>query len=200
MDYVIAVLLFALVSSITPGPNNILVMTSGVNFGIKRSLPLLAGICSGFTLMLLVVSLGFASLFQTYPQLHLVIKWLGVIYLIYLAWLVARSGQVEANTVKQQPLNFLNGALFQWINGKAWVVATGAIAAYTPVGQGFGDAHLMIVTVFLFVSFPCVGLWLVAGAGLQRWLSSGKARNIFNYTMSILLILSVLPVLHELLS
>ena len=129
MDYLYAVVLFAISASVTPGPNNIMVMSAGANFGIRKSLPLLMGICVGFTLMLLLVGLGFGQLFTLFPGLHFAIKCIGTLYLLYLAWLIARSAGEVTGDASARPLGFLKGALFQWVNAKAWVVATGAIDA-----------------------------------------------------------------------
>ncbi|MGN5028773.1 LysE family translocator [Aeromonas rivipollensis] len=110
MDYLYAVVLFAISASVTPGPNNIMVMSAGANFGIRRSLPLLMGICVGFTLMLLLVGLGFGQLFTLFPSLHFVIKCVGTLYLLYLAWLIARSADEVTGEASARPLGFLKGA------------------------------------------------------------------------------------------
>jgi threonine/homoserine/homoserine lactone efflux protein len=197
MDYLFAVVLFAVSSSVTPGPNNIMVMTSGLNFGVKKSLPLLTGICVGFTVMLLLVGLGFSQLFELFPSLHFIIKCIGVLYLLYLAYLIAKSaGAVESNA-QNKPFSFMKGALFQWVNAKAWVVATGAIAAFTTVGADFLSQNVMIALTFFVVSFPCVGVWLAFGALLKNALNSAKSRAVFNFTMSGLLVVSVIPVIME---
>lgn len=198
MDYLYAVVLFAIASSVTPGPNNLMVMSSGVNFGVRRSLPLLAGICVGFTLMLLLVGLGFGQLFTLFPSLHLVIKCVGTLYLLYLAWLIARSADKPVGKGQTQPLGFLKGALFQWVNAKAWVVATGAIAAFTSAGAGFYQQNLTLALTFFIISFPSVGIWLLFGSVLKRWLAGERARRRFNQAMGALLTLSVVPVVREL--
>jgi threonine/homoserine/homoserine lactone efflux protein len=200
MEYLLAVILFAVSSSVTPGPNNIMVMTSGLNFGIKRSLPLLAGICVGFTIMLLLVGLGFAQLFDLFPSLHFIIKCVGTLYLLYLAWLIARSAGAVTAEHQAKPLSFMKGALFQWVNAKAWVVATGAIAAFTTIGASFYTQNLTIALTFFVVSFPCVGVWLLFGSMLKNLLTSEQNRKWFNYTMSALLVLSVVPVVKEILT
>lgn len=197
MDYFFAVILFAISSSVTPGPNNIMIMTSGVNFGVKKSLPLLTGICIGFTVMLLLVGIGFGQIFELLPNLHLIIKCVGTLYLLYLAWLIATSVDTLASETQAQPISFMKGALFQWINAKAWVVATGAIAAFTTVGTSFYSQNLTIALTFFIVSFPCVGIWLLFGSMLKKLLKDDKYRRYFNYAMSSLLILSVLPVISE---
>ena len=196
MDYLIAVTFFAVSASVTPGPNNIMVMTSGLNFGIKRSLPLLTGICIGFPVMLLLVGLGMGQLFVLYPSLFLIIKCLGTLYLLYLAWLIAQPGGKVGTGSQVKPLSFVNGALFQWINAKAWVVATGAVAAFTTSG-GASDEYYTIALTFLLVSFPCVGLWLVFGSTLKTVLNNDQKRRWFNAAMALLLVLSVLPVVQD---
>jgi threonine/homoserine/homoserine lactone efflux protein len=201
MDYLLAVVLFAISSSVTPGPNNIMVMTSGVNFGVKKSLPLLTGVCVGFTIMLLLVGLGFSTLFERFPQLHFIIKCVGTLYLLYLAYLIARSaGTVQSNQQQSKPFSFMKGVLFQWVNAKAWVVATGAIAAFTTSGESFYSQNIMIATTFFFVSFPCVGVWLSFGAILKNVLNNPKSRQWFNVSMAGLLVLSVIPVVSEILN
>ncbi|RXJ71145.1 lysine transporter LysE [Veronia nyctiphanis] len=197
MEYLVAVVLFAVSSSATPGPNNLMVMTSGLNFGVKRSLPLLTGICVGFAVMLLVVGLGFGQLFEMYPDLHLWINCIGTAYLLYLAWLIARSGDVGDSERQAVPMTFMKGALFQWVNAKAWVVATGAIAAFTTVGAGYYAQNLTISLTFLLVSFPSVGIWLLFGSMIKSVLKKTRYRRWFNYSMAILLVLSVFPVIKE---
>ncbi|AIW20900.1 LysE family translocator [Vibrio coralliilyticus] len=197
MEYLLSVALFAVSSSVTPGPNNIMVMTSGLNFGVKRSLPLLTGICVGFTLMLLLVGLGFGELFSLFPQLSLAVKVMGTLYLLYLALQIAMADNVSAEKGRNRPLGFLNGALFQWVNAKAWVVAIGAISAFTTIGEGYMTQNLTIASMFFIASFPCVGVWLVFGSSLRRYLDKPAYLKAFNKLMALLLVVSVLPVVGE---
>ncbi|SKA58474.1 LysE family translocator [Enterovibrio nigricans] len=200
MDYIIAVTLFAISASATPGPNNLLLMSSGVSFGVRRSLPLMCGICFGFALMLFLVGIGFGQIFQQFPELHFIIKCVGTVYLLYLAYLISRSEELDSTGCDAKPLSFLKGALFQWVNAKVWVVATGAIAAFTTLGDSYYAQNLTIALTFFIISFPSVGIWLLFGSALNKVLTSSKRRALFNYTMSGLLVLSVLPVLFELFS
>lgn len=198
MDVFFAVFFFALSSTITPGPNNIMMMSSGVNYGVRASLAHLCGICLGFPAMVLLVGLGFGLIFTTLPWLHTVIKVIGVVYLLWLAWKIAGSGAGQIDTVQNKPLNFWQAAAFQWVNAKAWVMASGAIAAFTTVGGAVLPEVLQITAAFLLVSFPCVGAWLTFGAMLRRVLNQPHYRQWFNYSMALLLLLSVLPVVYEL--
>ncbi|WP_070967026.1 LysE family translocator [Vibrio sonorensis] len=194
MDYLLSVALFAISSSVTPGPNNIMVMSSGVNFGIKRSLPLLTGICTGFTLMLFLVGMGFGEVFKAIPELELIVKVTGIVYLIYLAYLVSQSGEPDRADGEAKPMSFVKGAMFQWVNAKAWVIAIGAVSAFTTAGESFFTQNLTIATTFFLVSFPAVGVWLLFGSVLRNALKTKTYRLAFNYCMAALLLISVLPV------
>lgn len=189
--------LFAITTSVTPGPNNILVMTSGLNFGVRKSLPLLTGICVGFTLMLLLVGLGFGHIFNLYPHLSLLIKITGTVYLVYLAYLIAKSRSVENGHKQASPLGFLKGALFQWVNAKAWVVAIGAITAFTTAGEQNTIQNLAVATTFFLLSFPCVGVWLIFGTLLRQKLENDVYLRRLNMSMAFLLLLSVFPVIRD---
>ncbi|MEF1285781.1 LysE family translocator [Vibrio sp. M250220] len=196
MEYLLSVALFAVSSSVTPGPNNIMVMTSGVNFGARKSLPLLSGICVGFTIMLLLVGVGFGQVFHFFPQLELIIKVFGSAYLLYLSWQIATTKEIGTGEQQGAPFGFMKGALFQWVNAKAWVVAIGAISAFTAVGEGYFSQNLTIAVTFLVVSFPCVGVWLMFGSALRHWLTKQHYLRWFNLTMALLLVVSIVPVIR----
>jgi threonine/homoserine/homoserine lactone efflux protein len=195
MELILAITLFAFSSGITPGPNNIMLMTSGVNFGIKPSLPHLAGICLGFPCMVLAIGMGLSSVFQAYPVLHLIIKVLGVSYLLYLSWLIARSSNKMEGKQLSQPFSFIQAAAFQWVNPKGWIMAVGAIATFTVQTADMTPQVLTIATVFLCVAFPCAMVWLTFGVALKRLLKNQRQQKIFNVTMALLLVASILPMI-----
>lgn len=197
MEYLFSIALFAITTSVTPGPNNILVMTSGLNFGVRKSLPLLTGICVGFTIMLIVVGLGFGYVFSQFPHFSLIVKIAGTFYLVYLAYLIANSHTIENGDSQNNPLSFLNGALFQWVNAKAWIVAIGAISAFTNIEEPSFVQNLTVAAIFLLLSFPCVGVWLAFGTLLRNKLKSDANLRKFNLSMSFLLLLSVYPVIRD---
>ncbi len=199
MEFYLAIFLFAASTTITPGPNNIMIMASGLNYGVKSSIPHLLGICFGFPAMVVMVGLGFSVIFEMFPLFHEVIKILGVLYLLYLSWLIASSSPSSLESKKSKPFSFSQAALFQWVNPKAWVMATGAVSAYTTVSSDIFSQVILIALAFLLVAFPCVGIWLVFGVGLKRYLKSARHQQIFNLAMALLLIASVLPVINELL-
>lgn len=195
MELILTIALFAFSSGITPGPNNIMLMSSGVNFGVKRSLPHLFGICIGFPAMVLAIGLGLSAVFQHFPVLHTVIKYVGICYMLYLAWLIANSSAKMNSKQTPSPLTFIQAAAFQWVNPKAWIMGIGAVAAFTSMSQTLAPQVLTIALVFFFVALPSAFIWLGFGVALKRILKNQKQQKIFNVTMALLLVLSILPMI-----
>jgi len=193
MEILLSVLLFALVSTATPGPNNIMVMTSGMNFGVWRTVPHYLGICIGFPAMVLAISMGLGTVFEAVPVMHQVIKVLGISYLMYLAWRIATTETELKEDGSSRPLSFWQAAAFQWVNPKAWVMAVGALATFTTVSGRVVEQALWIAAAFMVVAIPSVGGWMLGGAGLRRLLQKPAYRRWFNWTMGLLLVLSVIP-------
>ena len=197
MELLLAVLFFAFSTTITPGPNNVMIMSSGVNYGVKASVPDWLGICLGFPFMVLLVGFGFGVVFDRYPHLHQLIKILGTLYLLWLAWRIASAEPKAIEQGKSKPFSFFQAVLFQWVNRKAWVMATGALAAFTSVTGVYWQQVSIITLMFLLVAFPCVGVWLLFGASLRTILTKPLFQRIFNIAMAIILLLSVVPVIAE---
>ena len=172
--------------------------TTGLNFGVRRGLPHLLGICIGFPVMLALIGLGFGTLFQLFPLLHEIIKIVGIVYLVYLAWKIATTEDGSSDNVPAKPINFWQSAAFQWINPKAWVMGSSALAAYTSLDDSFFLQVAIICISFALITLPCAGAWLVFGAGLQRFLKDPRHRKTFNIVMALLLVASILPVVREL--
>lgn len=198
MELYLAVFIFGLSAGITPGPNNIMLMTSGMNFGIKKSIPHVLGVTFGFPIMVILIGLGFSIVFEQYPILHEIIKVLGVVYLLYLSWLIASASPDTLEGEKSKPFTFLQAALFQWVNPKAWVVATSSISAYTVLNDNIYWQILMIAGVFFFAALFTASTWLVFGKGIKQILQSAKQQRAFNIAMALLLVASVLPVIKQL--
>ncbi len=189
-----AFLPFAVVAAFTPGPNNLLLATSGANFGIRRTIPHLLGIVCGFPLLLLAVGLGLGTLFQRHPEVHTVLKFGGAAFLIYLAWRIATAGHGAAETAPGRPLTFLEAALFQWVNPKAWIFAVSAVATYTTVGGRASAQIAVTLAICVVVTIGSTIAWTGFGVGLNRFLQeSPRMLRAFNVGMALLLVLSIVP-------
>jgi len=189
-----ALTLFAFVSSITPGPNNLMLMNSGANFGFKLTIPHMLGVGLGFTLMIILVGLGVVKLFDRYPLSYDILKVLSIGYLLYLAFKIASStGNIDQQSTKSKPFTFIQAALFQWVNPKAWTMALTSISLYAPSNSFI--AVLLVAIVFGIVNLPCISSWIVLGQKIQIILTDQKRLRIFNITMALLLIISLYPAL-----
>ena len=182
---------FAVVSSVTPGPNNLMLMTSGANFGFRRTIPHMAGISLGFGFMLVLVGIGLAQVFERWPVTLLILKIGSVAYLLYLAWKITKAGTPGDSEAAAKPFTFLQAAAFQWVNPKAWAMALSAISLYADSNNLF--SIILVALIFLAVNFPNVSLWAFAGTKVQAFLSNQQRLHMFNWTMAILLVASVLP-------
>ena len=192
-DILVALVLFAFVTSVTPGPNNLMLLASGANFGVRRSVPHMLGIAGGFTLMVALVGAGLMGALDTYPAAHGVLRVASILYMLWLAWKIAHAAPPAARRVEVgRPLTFLQAAAFQWVNPKAWAMALGAIAAYAPTRSL--DAVIAVAVVFGAVNLPSVGAWAVLGQSLRRFLSDPRRLRAFNIAMAVLLVASVVPV------
>lgn len=195
-DLLIAFVLFAFVSSVTPGPNNTMLLSSGVNFGFNRTIPHMLGISCGFALMVLAVGFGLGAVFRAYPILYTILRYAGAAYLLYLAYKIATSGPVKDATDKEaRPMSYLGAAAFQWVNPKAWVMAIGAISTYTPMNGYFTNVAI-IAFVFGIVNLPAVSLWAGCGSLLRNVLRDPFWLRVFNGVMAGLLVLSLYPLLQ----
>ncbi len=193
-DIFLALLGFCFVTSVTPGPNNMMLLASGVNYGFRRTIPHMLGISMGHALMVGLVGLGLAGVFHSYPPAKTALKVLSVGYMLWLAWKIAHSSAPGAGKAATRPFSFVQAAAFQWVNPKAWAMALGAISAYAPEG-GLGIVGL-VALVFMAVNLPSVSLWAWAGEALRRWLSEPRRLRLFNWGMAALLVATLIPVLR----
>ena len=191
----IGLLGFAFASSITPGPNNMMLMASGANFGVRRTVPHMLGVSIGFAVMIALVGMGLVGLFEAWPPAFTVLKVVSALYLIWLAWKIATSpapsmGDTETNG---RPMTFMQAALFQWVNPKAWTMALTAIAVYA--GSRSIPAVLGVAAVFGAINLPTVGVWAAMGQYLRRWMTDDRRRRAFNWGMAALLVGSLVVAL-----
>jgi threonine/homoserine/homoserine lactone efflux protein len=189
----VSVAIFSFVTSVSPGPNNTFLLSSGANFGLRKSVPYLNGIMAGLTGMMIALGAGLGVIFTTLPAVYQVLKWVGFAYIVYLAFLIVRSTS-KSETAEAQYIGFLKATTFQFVNPKAWVVVGSFMAAYVPVGAGLAVTAFICV-VFLVFTYPGALLWAVAGQVLKTWLSDPARRRVFNIVSAILLVLSMVPVL-----
>jgi threonine/homoserine/homoserine lactone efflux protein len=189
----VSVALFSFVTAVSPGPNNTFLLSSGANFGLKKSLPYLNGIMVGLIGMMIALGAGLGVIFTTLPVVYQILKWVGFGYIVYLAFLIVRSTS-KSETGEAVYIGFLKATAFQFVNPKAWVVIASFMATMVPVDAGLG-ATVFVCLLFLVFTYPGAFLWAVAGQVLKDWLSNPLRRRIFNIVSAVLLVLSMVPVL-----
>lgn len=194
LSFMLPLAMFAFVSSVTPGPNNVMLTASGATFGYRRSVPHMLGICLGVVVMVLLIGAGLGAVFEAEPRIYTLLKYVGAAYLVWLAWKIARSGSVDQGQAGNRPFSFWQAAAFQWVNPKAWIMAVGVVATYTP-REGFFANLLLSALVLGLVNYPSISVWTLFGSTVGRALRTPQALRSFNWLMAGLLMLSLLPIL-----
>lgn len=195
LDALFALALFAFVSSITPGPNNLMLLSSGTNFGLRRTLPHLFGVTVGFSFLVVVIGVGLGAVFEAVPAAHAVFSAASVAYLLVLAWKIATSTTApSASMTTTKPLGFWGAVAFQWVNPKAWTMGLTAVAAYVP--KDHPAVLAVVAAVFAVVNLPCCAAWAVLGVRLRRFLSEPAKLRAFNVVAAALLLASLIPLLR----
>jgi len=192
-DIFTALVAFAFITVITPGPNNLMLMASGANFGFRRTVPHMAGIALGMPLMVILVGIGVMQLFDAWPASYTVLKGLSVAYLLYLAWKIANAAPPKQTAAEGKPLTFLQAAAFQWVNPKAWTMVLSAVTLYA-AGRDLPSV-LLVACAYLGVSCISTTSWTVLGQQLRRFLKSPARLRAFNLAMALLLVATLIPVL-----
>ncbi|MGR5118144.1 LysE family translocator [Vibrio astriarenae] len=192
MGVIYALAIFAFVSTFTPGPNNIMLLTSGANVGFVRTLPHMAGIMCGFSFMVLVVGIGLGSVFELYPQLQQGLKWACLAYLLLLTYKIVTSKR-ELKATDYEPMSFIGACLFQWVNPKGWTMALTSITVYNTTSDVTGV--IIISVVFAMANIPSGTLWTLMGREIGRLLNTPKRLRAFNWSMGALLLGSTLPMI-----
>ncbi|MCC8400836.1 LysE family translocator [Paraburkholderia sp. MMS20-SJTN17] len=190
-------ILFALVTSITPGPNNTMLLASGVNFGFRRTLPHLSGISAGVVLLMLSVGIGLGEAFAHFPVLYTVLEVVSVAYLLYLAWKIGTSGELKLRNGERRPMRFHEAIAFQWVNPKAWMMVLTA-ATTIHLSNSFGINAVAMAAVFYVIGFPCICIWAGFGTAMREVLSNPKRLRVFNIAMALLLVASLYPIVLKL--
>jgi threonine/homoserine/homoserine lactone efflux protein len=195
-DLILALAVFAFVASITPGPNNLMLLASGVNYGFRKTIPHMLGIGIGFMLMILLVGLGLGKIFEAWPALYTALKYLCAAYMLWLAWKIAHAGPAGKDSARDTPMTFMEAAAFQWVNPKAWVICVTAATIYT-VRDWFVGSVIVITLIFGLVNIPSISVWTLFGMGLRGLLNSPRTTAIFNWTMAALLAASLWPLFMD---
>ncbi len=186
---------FAFVSSITPGPNNMMLMASGANFGLRRSVPHLLGVGLGHSFLIIVLGLGLVKVYEAFPTLQFIMKWGSIAYLLYLSYKIATAAPTSPKEPETtgKPLTFFQAAAFQWVNPKGWMMAITAITNYTADETPL--QVLVVALAFMCTNFPAITFWAGLGVQARRFLSTPVRLRIFNVTMALLLVATIIPIL-----
>jgi threonine/homoserine/homoserine lactone efflux protein len=200
-DVLAALALFALVTSITPGPNNMMLLASGANHGLVRSIPHMLGVNLGFVVMIVLVGTGVGQLVTADQRVYAALQAASLLYLLWLAWRIANAGPIKGGEQApgDRPMTLLEAALFQWVNPKAWTIALTATATFTRP-EDFAASLAIVALVFGIVNFPSIGVWTGFGIALRPLLQDRVRARLFNVTMAALLVLSVAPAARELIA
>jgi len=192
-EIVTALIAFAFASSITPGPNNLMLLASGANFGLRRTVPHMLGVSLGHAFMIVLVGAGLMGVFDAYPMAYTILKVVSVAYLLFLTWKIVTAGAPRGDSRSGTPMTFLQAAAFQWVNPKGWAMALTAISVYLPA-PGL-EGVMLAAVVFALINLPSVSFWALLGKQAQRVLTNTARLRAFNITMGVLLIASLYPVL-----
>ena len=184
---------FFFATSITPGPNNIMLLSSGLTFGYRKTVPHLLGVVLGFPLMALIVGLGLGKIFESYPVVLTILKIIGTAYLLWLAWKIANSTpSLNEDESSKQPLKFIPIVLFQWVNPKNWIKIITAMSVYVHSAENALSQIIIITIIFLSTVIVSANSWTLGGVALKRFIKNTKAIRAFNISMAVLLILSII--------
>tara|TARA_B100000085_G_scaffold264463_1_gene271446 strand:- start:1235 stop:1825 length:591 start_codon:yes stop_codon:yes gene_type:complete len=188
---ILSICLFWFVAAYTPGPNNIVASYSGFNFGVKKTIPHILGVALGFTSLVFFLTVGLINVFKLFPLIQVIIKYLGTLFLLYLAYKIAFS-KSSTDTKKENPVKFIETFMFQYLNPKGVMVAIVVVSTYVDLGENYLNHATQVVLLALIFSSTSITLWTFIGKFLRKFATNEKFINIFNYVMSILLLASII--------
>lgn len=191
-------MLFVIVTTITPGPNNTMLLASGVNFGFRRTVPHILGISAGVVVLMLSVGFGLGEVFRHAPWLYTALEAASVAYLLWLAWKIGTSGMIKEKSGERRPMRFHEAIAFQWINPKAWMMVLTA-ATTIRLSADFGVNTVVLAALFYVIGLPCICLWAAFGTGMRRFLDDPRRLRTFNIAMALALVASMYPLFAHLL-
>jgi threonine/homoserine/homoserine lactone efflux protein len=191
-----ALAIFAIVTSVTPGPNNAMVLASGVHFGFRRTVPHMLGIALGYGFMLAIIGAGVGTAMSISPLVEVGMRLASGAWMVWVAWSLARSSDAGSDASRLRPMTFIEGALFQWVNPKGWVLALSSMALFTKSGDLIADIAI-IVAVYVATCIPSSSIWTAFGVSLRQFLAVPWRLRAFNISMAVLLLASTLPLIFE---
>jgi threonine/homoserine/homoserine lactone efflux protein len=191
----LAIFFFAMISTFSPGPNNFMLLSSGLNYGARKTLPHALGIILGCPILVFSVGMGLSHVFEYYPIVHSLLKIISIIYLLFLSWKIAATETNTSLNSSTKPMTFVQALAFQWVNPKAWVMALGAISTFTVIEKSMLVQVLVISFAFFVVAIFSTSIWTYCGVVLKKVLAKPPHRRAFNIAMGILLVLAVLPMI-----
>jgi len=190
----LSIISFAFATAMTPGPNNFMLLSSGLTFGYKKTLAHIVGVMVGFPVMIVAVGLGMGTVFEMYPALYDILKVVGITYLLWMAWKIATSSSsMGSDDEVKKPFTLLQAMLFQWVNPKAWVMVITAMGSFITSQEHAFLQVLVIAFTYLCIGFLSTNFWALGGVYLQKFISNTKSVKMFNRVMAVLIVLSVLP-------
>ena len=189
---ILSITLFGIVAAFTPGPNNFIAFYSGFNFGIKRTIPLIIGVTLGFPFLLLCVALGLINIFKLYPLIQEILKYLGTLFLIYLAYKISFSKSTNVENKDKNPVKFINTFIFQFLNPKGVLIGIIIVSTYVEYGENYLNYATQVVLYAFIVSLSSITFWTIVGKYLRKFATNEKFIKYFNYVMSVLLLLSII--------
>ncbi len=197
-SYFVALAMFAFITSVTPGPNNIMLLASGAQFGFHRTIPHMLGIIIGMFSLLLATLLGLGAAFSVYPPLYSVLQWMGGLYLLWLAWKIASApvGQLEAGKHVAKPMSWWQAALFQYVNPKAWMMSLGCVSSFAIAGDKYLASGMSILLAFACLGFIAISIWAWAGMKIRIWLTDPRRQRGFNYIMGLATALTLFMIIR----
>ena len=188
---ILSISLFWFVTAYTPGPNNVVASYSGFNFGVKKTIPHILGVTLGFTSLVIFLSVGLINIFKLFPSIQIIIKYLGTLFLIYLAYKIAFS-KTSDDTTKENPVKFIETFLFQYLNPKGVTVAIIVVSTYVELGENYLNYATQVILLAFLFSITSITLWTLIGKFLRKFATNDKFIKYFNYVMSSLLLLSII--------
>ncbi|MEO6608324.1 MAG: LysE family translocator [Aestuariivirga sp.] len=196
-DLFLALIVFAAIAAYTPGPNNTILMASGINYGFRQTLPMIFGVGLGFPLMIACVGVGLGKIFEIFPQIYTAMKYAGAAYMLWLAYKIAAAKPSSGEDGPQsKPLTFLQGMAFQWINPKGWIIAVTVLSAYTLASDYYFGVAAVVAT-FVVMGFTSAATWALFGVVLKEVMGNPRWFRVINYGLATLLVLSLVPLLRH---